>query len=225
MNPASRIPHPASRIIIFCAFGVCLLVAPCVKAETQNWNLFSTPDQNAQRLFDQGEFHKAAELFTDPARQGVAWYRDGNFKKAAAAFGRSGTLEGLFNRGNALVMLGSYGEAIKSYELVLKERPGWKPAEANLELAKARLAKLQPPDDAESQKGLGEDDEPDEIVFDDRAKDRKDANTETIAGEGEEMSDAALRAMWLRRVETSPSDFLRHKFAYQHAMQERGTGK
>ena len=68
---------------------------------------------------------------------------------------------------------------------------------------------------------LGEDDEPDEIVFDDRAKDREDANTETVAGAGEELSDAALRAMWLRRVETSPADFLRRKFAYQYAQQQQ----
>jgi Ca-activated chloride channel homolog len=31
----------------------------------------------------------------------------------------------------------------------------------------------------------------------------------------ETMSDAELRATWLRQVQTTPGDFLRAKFAYQ----------
>jgi Ca-activated chloride channel family protein len=35
-----------------------------------------------------------------------------------------------------------------------------------------------------------------------------------------------MRAMWLRRVQTKPADFLRAKFSYQNAMdQETGEGK
>jgi Ca-activated chloride channel family protein len=177
---------------------------------------FQTTNQKAQRLFDNGNYAKAAAMFSDPARQGTAWYRAGDFGKAAAAYGRSGTPEGMFNRGNALLLTGEYPGAIQSYEQALNERPVWKEANENRDLAKARLQKLAPPDDAVSQKSVGEDDEPDEIVFDDRAKDLDDANTETVAGAGEEMSDKALRAMWLRRVETSPADFLRRKFSYQY---------
>jgi len=29
------------------------------------------------------------------------------------------------------------------------------------------------------------------------------------------MSDASIRALWLRRVQTKPADFLRARFAYQ----------
>jgi hypothetical protein len=32
---------------------------------------------------------------------------------------------------------------------------------------------------------------------------------------GGELSDAQLQALWLRRVQTNPADFLRAKFAYQ----------
>jgi Ca-activated chloride channel family protein len=34
---------------------------------------------------------------------------------------------------------------------------------------------------------------------------------------GGEVSDEELRATWLRRVQTTPGDFLRAKFAYQAA--------
>jgi len=33
--------------------------------------------------------------------------------------------------------------------------------------------------------------------------------------EGNQLSDRALQAMWLRRIQTKPADFLRAKFAYQ----------
>ena len=177
--------------------------------------LFRTPDQQAQRMFDRGAYVQAAELFCDPMRRGTAWYRAGDFKRAATAFGRDDSAEGWFNRGNALLMQGDYMKAIASYERALKERLGWERAQANLRLATARLEKLKPPDDQVSQKGMGEDDEPDEIVFDERAKKLEQANTETIQA-GEELSDEALRALWLRRVESSPADFLRRKFAYQY---------
>ena len=32
---------------------------------------------------------------------------------------------------------------------------------------------------------------------------------------GGELSDAQLQALWLRRVQTKPAEFLRAKFAYQ----------
>ena len=189
--------------------------------KTRFW--FVTSDQKAQRLFDKQEFAAAAAYFMTPQRRGLAWYRAGEFTRAAAEFGRTGTAEGAFNRANALVMLGKYEEAIKGYEQALRGRPDWAAAAANLALAQMRLARLAPPEDAVSQKAVGEDDEPDEIVFDDRAKKQENANTETIAGAGEELSDAALRALWLRRVETDPADFLRRKFAFQyHRSQEEG---
>jgi Ca-activated chloride channel homolog len=184
------------------------------KPPYRSW--FITADQKAQRLYNAKQFSAAAELFTDPFRKGVAYYRAGEFKLAATEFGRSGTAEGFFCRGNALVFQGRYDEAINSFEQALRAKPNWDSALTNLAVAKARLATLAPPDDAVSQKAMGEDDEPDEIVFDDRAANQEDANTEVISGAGEELSDATLRAMWLRRVETSPADFMRWKFAYQY---------
>jgi Ca-activated chloride channel family protein len=183
---------------------------------------FSTPNQRAWRHFEKGEYGKAAKQFTTPDRRGVAWYRTGDFRRAAAEFGRTGTAEGALNRGNALVFQGDYEGAIRSYAAALDLRPGWREAEENLELALGRLERMKPPDDATPQKGVGEDDEPDEIVFDDRAKDRADANEEVIAGTGEELDDKALRAMWLRRVETKPAEFLRRKFAFQLRAREEG---
>ncbi len=178
---------------------------------------FATSDQQAQRYFSRGEFVKAAERFTDPMRQGMAWYRAGQFDRAAGAFGRTGTVEGLFNRGNAQVLMGDYAGAMATYANVLEQKPGWQPAIGNMAVARARLEKLTPADDAPPQKGVGEDDEPDDIVFDDRARNRTDANEETVTEAMEALNDKALRALWLRRVESRPGEFLKRKFAYQHS--------
>jgi len=45
---------------------------------------------------------------------------------------------------------------------------------------------------------------------------RKDGGEQGQAmEEGNQLSDRALQAMWLRRIQTKPADFLRAKFAYQ----------
>ena len=120
--------------------------------------------------------------------------------------------ESAFNRGNALVMLGKYDEAIGSFDRALQLQPGWQAAEENRALAVARRDQLKPPDDDAG--GTGGQLEADEIVFDDRAKESSDTQ-EVEAGTGEPMSDESLRELWLKRVKTDPRDFLRVKFAYQ----------
>ena len=56
----------------------------------------------------------------------------------------------------------------------------------------------------------------DEIVIEPGKGDNREGQTEETAGE-EIRSDEELQALWLRRVETRPADFLRAKFAFQLA--------
>jgi Ca-activated chloride channel family protein len=55
----------------------------------------------------------------------------------------------------------------------------------------------------------------DKIIFDKDAKNNEGQETE-VAG-GKALSDQAIQALWLRRVQTRPADFLKAKFAYQEA--------
>ncbi len=58
----------------------------------------------------------------------------------------------------------------------------------------------------------------DKYVFDkSKNKEQKDEQTEEV----QKVSDAEMRAMWLRKVQTRPADFLRAKFAYQYAMKDQ----
>lgn len=180
--------------------------------------VFFTADQLGERLMGKGEFLEAAEIFEDPARRGVAYYRGGDFESAASVFGRLKSPEAAYNRGNALIFLGRYEEAIESYKTALQSRPDWVEAEQNLVIAQIRKDRLAPPDDDAG--GTGGKMEADEIVFDDTGRVNKSGTEQTTEG-GETLSDEQMRAVWLRRVQNDPQDFLRTRFAYQLYREEQ----
>ena len=171
-----------------------------------------TPEQQGQGLFDEGRYLEAAVVFTRPERMGVAYFRGGDFESAASVFGRMRSPEAAYNRGNSLVMLGNYDEAIEAYGNALKARPGWPEAEQNLAVAIARKERMAPPDSDEG--GTGGQLEADEIVFDDTGRVNK-SGTETVSEEEVGVSDDEMRAVWLRRVQNDPAEFLRARFSYQ----------
>ena len=185
-------------------------------------NFWFTEDQQGDRQMALKRYDVAAETYVDPMRKGVALFREGQFEEAAAAFSRLDNADSAFNRGNSLVMLGKYENAISSYDRALQFNPQWNEAKENRALAIARRDKLAPTDDDSG--GTGGQLKPDEIVFDDRAKDSSETQTVEV-GSGEELSDQEIRELWLQRVQTSPSDFLRVKFSYQQSKRQSKEGE
>jgi Ca-activated chloride channel family protein len=180
------------------------------------WNaLWFTPDQQGQRYFERGEFAEAAKIFRDPFRQGTAWYRAGEFEKSAQSFARRDTAEAHYNQGNAWLMHGDYAAAIVSYDRALEKRPDWKqPAENRaLALSRAKMVEQNGGDMGDQKIGA------DKTVFDKKAK-NEGQDTETAGGKT--LSDQEIQALWLRRVQTRPADFLKAKFAYQQAIGAEG---
>ncbi len=204
---------------------VLILLSFTFALSTVNWSftdLFLTPDQQGRRLMAKQDFKAAAKVFENPMQRGTALYRDGDFKAAAAAFGRDASVEALYNRSNAKLMSGKYDAAIAGYEKVLHQKSDWIEAEENLALARARKEKMAPPDDDAG--GTEGKLPPDEIVFDKRAANTTGDQRETVQGDGQ-VTDQEMRAIWLRRVQTKPADFLRAKFSYQYAMGQEGDKK
>ncbi len=192
-------------------FSVCMLAVGAI-----TWHgLWFTPEQQGQRLLNRGEFSAAAEAFRDPMRKGTAWFRAGEFEKAEQAFARVATPEAEFDRGTCLVMLGKYGPAVERFDRALEFRPDWKAAEVNRSIAVARLKMTEQKGGDMGDQKLGAD----EIVYD---KDKKSGGQETQDDGGTPLSDADMQALWLRRVQTKPADFLKAKFAYQLAADEGG---
>jgi len=176
--------------------------------------LWLTPDQQGQRHFRRGEFAEAAAAFRDPLWRGTAWYRAGEFEKAASEFARLETPEARYNEGNAWLMLGKYDQAIQKYDDALKQHPDWTDAQENRALALARGKLMdQGGGDLGDQK-LGADD----VVFD---QNKPPGGQETVMAGEQATSDQAVQALWLRRVQTEPADFLKSKFAYQQAQRSQ----
>lgn len=199
--------------IVALATAVALVVA----AERDGWrNLFLTPDQRGRILLDRDQPAAAAEAFRDPLWRGIAQFRAGDFKSAAQAFAALDTAESAYDQANALVMLGQYEDAVKRYNHALALRPGWPDAITNREIARIRGERKK------LEGGVTGDTEskPDAIVYD---KTKKGGEDTTVQEPGKAMSDEAVRALWLKRVQTRPADFLRVKFSYQlQSAAERG---
>jgi Ca-activated chloride channel family protein len=205
--------------------GLLVLLAFTVawkKSDHSFAGLWRTPDRQAQLLMDQGDYLEAADLFTHPMQRGEALFKAGEFKKALSAYNMVTTPEGIYNRGNTQMMMGKYDAAIGLYDQVLQQRTGWEAATTNREIAIAQKAAMAPPEDDAG--GTGGQLEADEIVFDDRAK-NKEAEEQVEGGPSEPMNDDEMRAMWLRKVQTKPADFLRAKFSYQHQRDEAKKGE
>lgn len=170
-----------------------------------------TPDQEAYSLYSKSEYTLAAKTFADPYWTAIALYRDGQFKAAANLFAGFDTADGAFNHGNALLFQGNYAQATKRYERALELRPGWNDAEINRAIAMARAAALNFEGANMTDGKIGADD----YVINNEPSSNQSDNDQTEVVENSELSESALRAVWLRQVQTNPADFLRSKFSYQ----------
>ncbi len=204
--------------------GIIAFFTQVPSALALEWaDLWLTPDQQGQRLMDQGKYQQAADKFTTPERIGAALFLAGDFERAAAVLGRSGSAQAHYNLGNAYIMLGEYSAAIGAYQNALSKRPNWPEAEQNLQIATLRKQALTPPEDDFG--GTGGMLEADEIVFDQTGRVNKSSSEQVIDATSPLLSEDAMRALWLRKVVTSPTDFLAAKFSYQLATRESAQTK
>ena len=200
----------------FFILGLCCHVPSALALD---WtDLWLTPDQQGQRHMDRGEYRMAAQVFTSPDRIGVALFKAGDFEAAASVLGRSDSAEAHYNRGNAHIMLGQYDDAIDAFERALSRHPGWTQAQQNLDIAILRRQALAPPEDDFG--GTGGMLEADEYVFDEGGGKDNSSTEQVMDATDQQLDEDAMRAMWLRKVETRPADFLAVRFNYQLATRD-----
>jgi Ca-activated chloride channel family protein len=197
--------------------------APVEAQEFRFINLWLTADQQGRHLFEKPDYAEAALRFEDPLWKGIAYYYNQDYESAIQQFSRLETAESYFNLGNAYVHIQDYTQAVESYEHALKQKPDYAEAEHNRKLVQEildRIAQEEKDKDQSSQPGslLGAD----EIKMADPEdqKKREETEGEPIELQQEMFSDEQLNEMWMRRVQTSPADFLRNKFAYQKYLKE-----
>ncbi|QJT19994.1 tetratricopeptide repeat protein [Aeromonas sp. 1805] len=125
--------------------GALLLTPPSLQASPLSTAIPpAAHDNQAWQAFLQKRYQEAARAFADPVWQGNAWYRAGDYAKAAAAYGRASTATAHYNRGNALVQLGQLAAAEQAYLAALALEPSHQDAHYNLTLLRAQPPEATP---------------------------------------------------------------------------------
>ena len=79
-------------------------------------DLWFTPNQQAEKNLQKGEYSEAAQKFKDTSWKGYAHYKAQEYSDAAEAFMAKDDAESLYNLGNALAFSGDISGAIEAYE-------------------------------------------------------------------------------------------------------------
>ena len=200
------------------------------------WDLWLTPDQQGQRLFNQQAYLEAAKHFVDPLRKGTAYYYASEFELAHSAF-----LEmqndpseevrdyGLYNAASALARQREYLAArdlLKSLanKPTLSEslRPD---VEHNLKVIGGivdeinQMSESQAGTEQEASTELG--DNPQTAEGADEKTSAELMIKETLSAD-DILGSQELADKWLKRVEADPKYFLNAKFQIQLRSIETG---
>lgn len=180
--------------------------APVSSADMFSNALF-TPDQQGRWAFEHQRYPTAAEHFQDPYWKGLAAYRAAQFDVALASFARVNSAPAWFYRGNILMRLSKFPDAIAAYQQALALQADFAEAQANLALAQAMLK-----DREAQQQAQPPEEKPDEIKFDNDARQGTQVQQQTPVAQGDQQ--------WLDNLNTSPALFLKRKFAMQQAPEQ-----
>jgi Ca-activated chloride channel family protein len=198
-------------VVIGCLVAGSLITCFFFTQDRSMIGLWLTPDQQGRYYFEKSNYKAAAEHFQDPFWKGIAYYRSKNFEAAIEQFSRVDKPEGYFNLGDAYAHLGQLEQAVASYDEALRRKPDDRAAKENRDLVqsliqkkKAKRKEEEPPEGQEPTYN------PDEIKFDEKGKKGKKGEIDQA-----QLSAEQIQEVWMRRLQTTPSDFLRLKFAAQ----------
>lgn len=129
----------------------------------------------AYRLYEQGRYAEAAEIFSDPTWKGVALYRSDQYWRAAEAFLRGDDALSFFNLGNCYAQLGYYELALQAYLQAAAKNPALADARLNADIMRDLIKGR----DDGAQAGL----QPKAQKIDEVADEKKDEDAGSSAGE------------------------------------------
>ncbi|MEI8597613.1 VWA domain-containing protein [Vibrio sp. M60_M31a] len=199
------------------------------KAAQWWWDLWLTPDQQGQRLFNKQEYLAAAKQFSDPLRKGTAYYYASEFELAHSAFlemqnDRSEEVRdfGLYNAASALARQREY-LAARDLLQSLANKPTLSQAlrpdvEHNLKVIGGivedinQMSESQAGTEQEMSTELGDNPQTAEGAEEQTSQEMMIKETLSAA---EILGNQEVADKWLKRVESDPRDFLRAKFQIQ----------
>ncbi|MFV0448388.1 MAG: VWA domain-containing protein [Vibrio sp.] len=197
--------------------------------KTEQWwmDLWLTPDQQAQRLFNRGDYQQAAAHYQKPLNKGIAYYYAGEFKLANTAFMQDNTPLGFYYAASALARQREY-VAARALLRQLNELPDLDKAlqgniAYNLKVITALIDEINTMSKSQAN-SMDMDQEVSIELPDDQPQtsDGADENTTEELMKKQQLSaeqilgDPKLAEVWLKRVEADPSRFLQSKFQIQY---------
>ena len=200
-----------------------LLVLPRSASAQEFIDWWLTPDQQGRYYFEKGDYLKAARSFEQPLWKAISFYKSGDFTSAQLLFEGMETAEGYFYLGNTLARQENLAQSAEAYRKALEKKNDFSQALFNLEWVEGllELEKKQ----YEDQGGTGGKLGADRIVFDERGAKGEGKMTARELQAQKGLTDVQLREMWMRRVQTTPGDFLAFKFQYQLQQSENKRGE
>lgn len=138
--PAVCLSFRRGAVLLLCVvIGATLNVVPG-QAHAMAWSeLWLTPDQQGQQLYNKGDYEAAAKTFESSEWKATSYYKKGDYDQAFKEFSKKKDHVALYNQANALAKAGRWQEAIALYDQVLDAEPDHHDAEFNRDLLKKLL--------------------------------------------------------------------------------------
>lgn len=119
--------------------------------------LFLNNQQIAKKYLEEGDAEPAIDLFEDPYKKGVAYYKKGDFKNAEESFRENKRPEvqesAWYNLSNSLAKQNKFEEALETYEKVLEINPNNQKAKNNKKLVEEIIESLPKNQQSEGKNG------------------------------------------------------------------------
>jgi len=175
--------------VLAVSLGLFALPQPAMATSLLS-DLFKNRDQQAMAMLEE-EPEDAVSLFTDPNWKATAWYRAGEYERAAEIWARDDSAAGHYNRGNALARSEQLQDAIAAYNAALERQPDFREARENRDLLKELLEQQSDASEPDADGENGEDNGDNGTPPPGQPDDRQDTGPEPDAlppedGSGEE---------------------------------------
>ncbi len=193
---------PLARRGWFLTLLVPLLLAP------ELTNAMELAFTNKQKLAQQNP-QQALQEFNDPMWLGIAAYHAQDYQLAVEHFSQLNSASASYNKGNSLLLLKQYQDAIQAYQQALTIEPELEPAKLNMQLAQQLLAEL-----------------PDEKPAPDKTEAQQFALSD---GDNLSLMETAQPLpllgnleieTWLEQIPDNPAKLLKQKFWYEYMSKE-----
>ena len=220
----------------FVVYSFLLFGLTACSSETSMKDFFFTKDYQAQQLYDEGEFLKAAETFEDPMRRGVAYFKAGDYESAISAFSQDSSAQAAYNLGLAYFKNGDYSSAQLAFTEAIEKNPDLKDAAKNQQIAQKLMGGENEVDPSEAQEkqekgeaqNMQNNDMEDlggggqEATEEDMQEERKEETVSTDVRKGKELDEVPdnfeagngdnSQKILMRKVDDDPALFLKRKF-------------